>query len=102
MQKVYSKCFLFCDVYCENTRKIPVKYDTCIAGLTENIRLFLYKLRMLKTLSTLRELKCICFAKIFSVCFSTHQQNLPYIWFSEKAHLAETLCQRIKLPHLGK
>ncbi len=29
IQKVYSECFVFCDVF----RKIPAKYKKCIAGL---------------------------------------------------------------------
>ncbi len=27
IQKVYSKCFLFCGVFCENIRKIPAKCE---------------------------------------------------------------------------
>ncbi len=35
--KVYSKCFVFCDVFRENIRKIPAKYKICMAAIKSRI-----------------------------------------------------------------
>ncbi len=54
--------------------------------LTKDIHLFLYKLQMLQILSTLGKCEFFCFAETFDTYFDSHQQSLPYIWFSDEAH----------------
>ncbi len=43
IRKVYSECFIFHGMFCENIPKIPVKYEKCIAGLREFLSLNYFK-----------------------------------------------------------
>ncbi len=36
IRKMHSECFVFCGVFRENIRKISMKYEKCLAGLTLN------------------------------------------------------------------